>query len=1096
MSRCLRCNYAFPTDERLPERCPNCGSLTRPRNNERSMSVALGTLWRAPAEPAKQPTPPDSPPAPPAPPAPPDLGRLPTRTATTDVANKASAASKPGRFAPPQRPGAGPGQTLVPRSVLAELENAEPPIVQPPVVQPPAEPPAQPQADAPRPFTIAVSEANADPDADLPAPVASSRPFTLSRVQPPASAPDVAHRVAIDVESSAELDLPAILGTPQRPPHRETIVASPTPAGTTRPDDVDLDLDELYNDPPPPTPAPAPAPTPTPTPTPTPVAADPTPLSASSSGSSRDHGRAPQRPRTLVRTRTSGPDHPPSPLAHASAIALAATLVGLLGVYFFSQPTAASNTPANAHKSNTPSTWSPDYLATVANRLDADRVADYLAAMADAETHGDRLGRAEAALCMHIRYGPDLVRRSAATVWRTQGNPADPRANRIAGLAALADGDLELADRLLQGDDPRTRLYRALTAMARQDGEAAAILAEQALVDRPGDAAAALVSELARLAARRTTPLTGLQVAAERHADHPLFQQARVRALFDRGRLAAARTLADQLGRVEGASAAHQAQIFLLQAEVAAAVGEDSKALWLTEDAGHLAPQHLPTQLERARLLLGLGDLERIQQDLLPLLRDAPDNPQALKLQIEIALRTNNETTAERLLERLAKLPEQSGHAARIRGKLLTMQGKSAAAITAYQAALGEDVSDVAAAVAVAQHRLKAGVDDPLAPITQAERALRADPRAIRRADLRQLASSHATLLAEVGRKDQAIAVLDAALAIDPDDNAAQLRRGVLAIQQGRTTAGRADLMAVFERTGGFPGLAQPLGRLFLREGDLASLASLVQSQAADPYAADDVVVMFALLRLAQGDRDAAERDILRVLQRDPSSWPAHLARAQVLYDRERWTDAHAEIRLAQPPVPDAEVELWTGKIAEKLGKPQDAIAAYRRARTTDPSLLEAGYLLGRTLLAQGLAREAIPELQAVTRAGLADATPAGAYLTLGIALHDRNQLAEAQTAFAQAIQYDPNPAEALYWAGRTASELGQHGEAITQLRRAIASASAAAPWQPEAQFWLGRTLHRLGQRSEARIALRAYLDQAGPKAPARTAAEKMLRER
>ncbi|MBL8975685.1 MAG: tetratricopeptide repeat protein, partial [Myxococcales bacterium] len=414
-------------------------------------------------------------------------------------------------------------------------------------------------------------------------------------------------------------------------------------------------------------------------------------------------------------------------------------------------------------------------------------------------------------------------------------------------------------------------------------------------------------------------------------------------------------------------------------------------------------------------------------------------------------------------------------------------------AAAVYTAALADDPAAVGPAIALAQLRVRAGASDPLAAIVRAQALLGADPRAAVRPGLRALALAHADLLVETGRKDQAIAVLDAALADDPDDNSAQLRRGVLALEQGRGAAGRADLAAVFERTGGYPGLVGPLGRLYLRDGDLAGLAELVQPHAADPDAPDDVVLMNALLRLAQGDRDAADSNVEKVLQRSPGSWEAHLVKARVLYERDRNADAAAEIRLARPRSPDAEVELWTGKIAERSGKTQDAVTAYRRARQQDPGLLEAGFLLGRALLAQGLAREAVAELQAVTRAA---EVPPGAHLALGLALREREQLPEALQSFTHAIDHDPNPDEALYWAGRTAAELGRHAEAVPRLGRAVALAGAGTSWQADAQLWLGRSLHRLGRRPEARAAFAAYLQLAGDRAAARGEVEKLLRER
>lgn len=914
-----------------------------------------------------------------------------------------------------------------------------------------------------------------EPD-DLPAPVASSRPFTLPKVARRIAVPAASVATTSELETSAELDLPQItaLNQPGSPESPRSAVTVP------RAEDVDLDLDDLHGEPSgerPPAPAPA-------------ASSSPAPASP------RVTLRPPMRPRALPRLAAPVVQPPPPPLAYVGLGALTLALGGLWWFYFSRDPGPgrALDDPSPAALSAMSSgTWPEGHLAALSARLDADRVPDYLSALVEAEAHGDRLGRAEAALLLHLRYGPDPVRRSAAAVWRKQAAPGDPRTDRVAALAALADGELAVAERLLAGhdDDPRALLYRALAAQQRGDHEAAARAAEAALALRPTDAAAGLVAVTSALAARRDAPLTMLQAAVDAHPDHPLYQQALARELLARGRLGAARAVADRLEPMVGASEAHQALVLTLRAEVAAATGEVGKPLYLSENAGRLAPQNLAVQLARVRLLLTLGDLGRVQQELTPLIRGAPLDPDALALQAELAIASGNENLATRALDRLATVAG-SGRVARLRGRVHAMRGRSDDAAAAFTAALAEDPSDFAAAIALAELRQRIGAADPLGPISRVQALLREDPRSSARAGLRALALARAELLVEAGRKDQAVATLDAQLLADPDDNAAQLRRGVLAVEQGRVAAGRADLLAVFDRTGGYPGLVGPLGRIYLREGDLAGLTTLVQPHASDPQAPDEVVLMHALLRLAQNDREAADSSVDKVLQRSPSSWQAHLVKARILYERERIPEALAEIRLARPRRPDPDVELWTGKIAERSGKLPEAVAAFRRARQQDPGQVEAGFLLGRALLAQGLAREAITELQAVTRA---PEVPPGAHLTLGLAYREREQLPEALLSFTHAIAHDPNPEEALYWAGRTAVELGRPAEGVPQLARAAALAGNR-PWLADAQLWLGRAHHRLGHRAEARAAFTAYLQQAGSKATARAEVEKLMRER
>ena len=86
-----------------------------------------------------------------------------------------------------------------------------------------------------------------------------------------------------------------------------------------------------------------------------------------------------------------------------------------------------------------------------------------------------------------------------------------------------------------------------------------------------------------------------------------------------------------------------------------------------------------------------------------------------------------------------------------------------------------------------------------------------------------------------------ALTALDQVLEAEPNHNDAQLMRGLMRLRQGETEAGRSDLVAVYQRTGGYPGLTGPLGRLFAREGNLDELEAQARRLLADPRARDTV---------------------------------------------------------------------------------------------------------------------------------------------------------------------------------------------------------------------------------------------------------------
>ena len=111
----------------------------------------------------------------------------------------------------------------------------------------------------------------------------------------------------------------------------------------------------------------------------------------------------------------------------------------------------------------------------ILERLSLDSPQGFQQAQALAEQQGDRLGEAEAVLLRALRYGPDpvLAAKGLSIADSLVGNSA-PEARRIAGLAALVQAEPAKALVALEGEDPRTSLYRAW-ALAALDRPAEAL---------------------------------------------------------------------------------------------------------------------------------------------------------------------------------------------------------------------------------------------------------------------------------------------------------------------------------------------------------------------------------------------------------------------------------------------------------------------------------------------------------------------------------------------------------------------------------------------------------------------------------------------
>ncbi len=142
-------------------------------------------------------------------------------------------------------------------------------------------------------------------------------------------------------------------------------------------------------------------------------------------------------------------------------------------------------------------------------------------------------------------------------------------------------------------------------------------------------------------------------------------------------------------------------------------------------------------------------------------------------------------------------------------------------------------------------------------------------------------------------------------------------------------------------------------------------------------------------------------------------------------------------VRPLAPPVEQAET--WFERASEWDGDPaqwEDAIDAYRRVVTIDP-------------------------------------TYAAAWNNLGLLLHRMGRYHEAQEAYAAALEQDPRCCEAVYNLGSLNEDRGAIEEAIEDYRRAL----DLSPDYADAHFNLAGALSRAGRGDEAVRHWQRYLD-------------------
>lgn len=161
----------------------------------------------------------------------------------------------------------------------------------------------------------------------------------------------------------------------------------------------------------------------------------------------------------------------------------------------------------------------------------------------------------------------------------------------------------------------------------------------------------------------------------------------------------------------------------------------------------------------------------------------------------------------------------------------------------------------------------------------------------------------------------------------------------------------------------------------------------------------------------------------------------------------------------------NARAHLNLGNALRAVGRPQDALAAYRNAVRLAPEQAENLCGLAAALLDLGQPEAA---REASARSVALDPTLAAARLNLANALAQTGQFDEAWTHYAAAIRLKPTDATA--WVDQAAAQI-----AALRFEPAIASCEAALRLSPEfvpAWFNLGNALLQAGRTREATAAL------------------------
>jgi tetratricopeptide (TPR) repeat protein len=306
--------------------------------------------------------------------------------------------------------------------------------------------------------------------------------------------------------------------------------------------------------------------------------------------------------------------------------------------------------------------------------------------------------------------------------------------------------------------------------------------------------------------------------------------------------------------------------------------------------------------------------------------------------------------------------------------------------------------------------------------------------------------ANHASVLVALGRREDALAQLDAALRI----NAVHPRSLLL----------RAGLLME---------LARPDEALDAYD----QLLKLV------PTAVDVICCRAAVLRALNRPQDALDASE-RALRIDPRSFNAHRQRGDALRDLRRFVDALDAYGRALSVVPNsAEVLLMQGMTLADLGRLDAALSSLNEAIAGKPDYVDAIY--NSAVLLERLGRNDDALLRC-DRVLALNARHAAALANKGNVLHSLERYEESLASYDASLEIAPASIET--WCNRTQTlvELRKLPEALESCDRAVALDDQYKP----AWFYRGRVLQRLHRYEEAIASLDRVLTLDAEHRPAR----------
>jgi putative PEP-CTERM system TPR-repeat lipoprotein len=441
---------------------------------------------------------------------------------------------------------------------------------------------------------------------------------------------------------------------------------------------------------------------------------------------------------------------------------------------------------------------------------------------------------------------------------------------------------------------------------------------------------------------------------------------------------------------------------WLALGDMARGRGDMTAALEAYNNSIKFEPLNDAALVSRAAVLLGMGKTEQASQDIAAARKASPQNPDVKFMQAVLDFRNGKYAAAHSLItEVLKKSP--GPQALLLYGATSYARGEYEQSVKSLGQLLSLAPGSKYARKVMASAQLKLGLpQEALATLTPLLSEASDDP------DVLSLA---ADLYMKAGNPGKATQYLEKAAALNPEEVGIRTNLGLSRLAVGDTQQALADLGAAADMDKQLGLADNMLLMVHMRQGQydqaLAAISRMEQQSPKSPYLFNVRSAAYA----GKKDYANARRSLEQALAVDPTYFPA-AANLAILDLQDNKPDAargRYESILAKDKN-DLRALLALAKLAQRTGKPEDAVTWLQRAAKAHPKSTTPKRLLAMHYLEQ---RQPLVALPYAREANNIDPTDPGALDVLGLVQLEAGEKDNAVVSFQRLITLVPGSAEA-----------------------------------------------------------------------------------